>query len=107
MRPRFREEYKEGGHDRRSSRNESPMLIVRSQGCIGEKNMVWLGSTKPKAQSLSMIERILSTGRLSRQEHFHLVSTILSDQQLEPTERLQINRILDGIKRGTFHINHE
>lgn len=69
--------------------------------------MVWLGTAKPKVQSLPMIEQILTTGRLTRQEHLHLVSVILSDQHLDATERSQINRILDGIKVGTFCLSND
>lgn len=66
--------------------------------------MVWLDTTKTKARSLPMIEQILATGRLTRQDHLQLVSLILSDHRLDNTERLQINRILDGIQVGTFSL---
>ena len=66
--------------------------------------MVWLDTTKTKARSLPMIEQILATGRLTRQDHLQLVSLLLSDHRLENTERLQINRILDGIQVGTFNL---
>ena len=69
--------------------------------------MVWLDTTKPKAHSLPLIERILATGRLTRQDHLQLVSVILSDHHLDDTERLQINRILDGIQVGTFHLSND
>jgi len=69
--------------------------------------MVWLSTAKPKAQSLPMIEQILATGRLSRQDHLQLVSIMLSDQRLDAHERSQINRILDGIRAGTFCLNDD
>ncbi len=51
-----------------------------------------------------IVERILNTGRLSRQEHLYLVSSFLSDYKVTDEERNQINRIFDDIQTGHLKI---
>jgi hypothetical protein len=51
-----------------------------------------------------IVDRILNTGHLSRQEHLQLVSTFLSDYKVTHDERSQINRIFDDIQTGRLKI---
>ncbi|MCW6035349.1 hypothetical protein K4A83_03545 [Spirulina subsalsa FACHB-351] len=46
------------------------------------------------------VERILSTGYLTRQEHFQLVTLFLSDLAVNEEERRQLNRIFDELQMG-------
>lgn len=47
-----------------------------------------------------MIDRILNSGQMRRQEHLTLTSAMLSDQKIIDEERRQINRIFDYIQTG-------
>ncbi len=47
-----------------------------------------------------IVERILKTGQLSRQEHLQLVTTFLSDYKVTDDDRSQINRIFDDMQIG-------
>jgi hypothetical protein len=57
------------------------------------------------SQSIGLIvERILNTAQLSRQEYLHLVTTFLSDYKVTDEERRQINRIFDDLQIGRMKI---
>lgn len=47
-----------------------------------------------------MIERITSSGKLSRRDHLLLTSALLSDDKITEEQRHQINRIFDYIQIG-------
>ena len=47
-----------------------------------------------------LIDRILGSGHISRQEYLHLASVLLSNQKATDKERRQINRIFDSIQTG-------
>lgn len=51
-----------------------------------------------------VVERILKTGQLSRQEHLQLVTTFLSDYKVTDDDRSQINRIFDDLQTGRLKI---
>ena len=51
-----------------------------------------------------IVERILKTGQLSRQEHLQLVTTFLSDYKVTDDDRSQINRIFDDLQTGRLKI---
>lgn len=51
-----------------------------------------------------IVERILKTGQLSRQEHLQLVTIFLSDYKVTDDERSQINRILDDLQTERLKI---
>lgn len=51
-----------------------------------------------------MVERIISAGQISRQEHLQLTSTILSDHKISDEERRQINRIFDYVQIGRLKL---
>jgi hypothetical protein len=52
-------------------------------------------STQSHLALKQMVERILSTGRLSRQEHLQLVNAFLSGYKLTEEERYLINQVFD------------
>ncbi len=57
------------------------------------------------SQSIGLIvERILNTAQLSRQEYLQLVTTFLSDYKVTDEERRQINRIFDDLQIGRMKI---
>ncbi|HEY9612735.1 hypothetical protein [Allocoleopsis sp.] len=45
-----------------------------------------------------IVERILKTGQLSRQEHLQLVTIFLSDYKISDDDRSQLNRIFDELQ---------
>ena len=47
-----------------------------------------------------LIRKTVRLGQLSRQEHLQLTSAILSDLDINPRDRSQINRLLDYIHMG-------
>lgn len=51
-----------------------------------------------------IVDRILNTGQLSRQEHLQLVTIFLSDYKVTEEERSQINRIFDDLQTGRFKL---
>jgi hypothetical protein len=53
------------------------------------------------SQTIEQIaDRILRNGQLSRLEHLHLVTAILSDYRVTDKERRQINLIFDELQAG-------
>ncbi|HEY9605668.1 MAG TPA: hypothetical protein V6C85_28950 [Allocoleopsis sp.] len=51
-----------------------------------------------------LVERVLTSGQLSRREHLQLVSTILSDYKVTDEERSQINRVFDELQLGRLRL---
>jgi hypothetical protein len=51
-----------------------------------------------------IVDRILNTGQLSRQEHLQLVTIFLSDYKVTEEERSQINRLFDEINTGRLKL---
>ena len=49
------------------------------------------------------LEPILKTGRLTRREHFQLVSLFLSDLAVSDRDRKKINQIFDRLQMGKIH----
>ncbi|MEM9543596.1 MAG: hypothetical protein AAGA60_29405 [Cyanobacteria bacterium P01_E01_bin.42] len=49
------------------------------------------------------LKQILKTGRLTRREHFQLVSLFLSDTAVSDRDRKQINQIFDNVQMGKIH----
>lgn len=62
-----------------------------------------MASTRERVSNLNIhkiVERILVSGHLSRQEYVHLITTMLSDYQITDEERPQLNRVFDSIQSG-------
>lgn len=51
-----------------------------------------------------IVNRILKTSQMSRQEHLQLVTTFLSDYKVTDDDRSQINRIFDDLQTGRLKI---
>lgn len=51
-----------------------------------------------------LVERVLTSGQLSRREHLQLVSTILSDYKVTDEERSHINRVFDELQLGRLRL---
>lgn len=51
-----------------------------------------------------IVDRMLKTGQLSRQEHLQLVTTFLSDYKVTDEDRSQINRIFDDLQTDRLKI---
>jgi hypothetical protein len=62
-----------------------------------------MASTRERVSNLNIhkiVERILSSGQLSRQEYVHLITTMLCDYHITDEERPQLNRVFDNIQSG-------
>lgn len=52
-----------------------------------------------------LVERVLASGQLTRQEHLQLASSLLADEQkVSAADRQQINRIFDDVRMGRFKL---
>ncbi|WP_204106754.1 MULTISPECIES: hypothetical protein [Spirulina sp. CCY15215] len=60
-------------------------------------------SDKSSSNSKFPLEQILKTGRVTRREHFQLVSLFLSDLAVSDRDRKQINQIFDNLQMGKLH----
>ena len=49
-------------------------------------------------------DEIVKSGKLSRQDHHRLITTILADGKISDIERRQINRIFDCIQMGQMKL---
>lgn len=52
----------------------------------------------------AVVQRILRSGEISRQDYSQLASAILSDQQIGDEERRQINRVFDYMQIGRLKL---
>ncbi|HEY9691218.1 MAG TPA: hypothetical protein V6D15_03390 [Oculatellaceae cyanobacterium] len=62
-----------------------------------------MASTRERVSNLNIhkiVERILLSGQLTRQEYVHLITTMLSDSHITDEERPQLNRVFDNIQSG-------
>jgi methyl coenzyme M reductase alpha subunit len=66
--------------------------------------MVRISTTKTISTINDIVERIIDSGQISRQEHLQLASAILSDYKITDEERRQINRIFDYIQIGRLKL---
>jgi hypothetical protein len=53
-----------------------------------------------------LVEQILRTGQMSQTQHFKLASALLSNQQMNETDRRQINRAFDCLQTGRVKLIH-
>lgn len=58
----------------------------------------------PIEQVEALIESIVNTQRISRQNHLRLSLAILANPHLQPKHRYQINQIFDGLRTGKLQI---
>ena len=66
--------------------------------------MLWSGQHQPKVTINQMVNRIITSGKLNRQEHLQLTSSILSGKKITDEERSKINKIFDLIKIGQINL---
>ncbi|GAB4136931.1 MAG: hypothetical protein Fur0046_10740 [Cyanobacteria bacterium J069] len=62
--------------------------------------MVWALPGRASVSTQALVERILSTGHMTRKEHLQLAATILADQRLTQAERYQVSRVFDELQAG-------
>ncbi len=51
-----------------------------------------------------MVDRIITTGQMTRQEHLNLTSILLAEQKIGDEDRSHINRIFDHIQTGRLKL---
>ena len=66
--------------------------------------MLWSEQHQPKVTINQMVNRIITSGKLNRQEHLQLTSSILSGKKITDEERSKINKIFDLIKSGQINL---
>lgn len=54
-----------------------------------------------------LVEKILASGKMTRQEHVQLTSLLLSAQTVNADDRSQINRIFDSVQTGRLKISDQ
>ncbi|MGA7936380.1 MAG: hypothetical protein WCA35_22690 [Kovacikia sp.] len=60
--------------------------------------------SSPAAIVSEIVDRLISSRRMSHREYHQLCSLILSDNQIDEEERLQINRLFDAIQSGQLRV---
>lgn len=67
--------------------------------------MLPLRETRLRFEIQLLVEQILETGQIDRNQYFQLASAILAaDQPITDQERSQINRTLDYIQTGRIRL---
>ncbi|OZH53317.1 hypothetical protein AFK68_18435 [Hydrocoleum sp. CS-953] len=66
--------------------------------------MLWSEQNQPKVTINQMVNRIMTSGKLSRREYLQLTSAILSEKKITDEERHQINQIFDFIQMGKINL---
>ena len=69
--------------------------------------MLWSEQNQPKITINQMVNRIMTSGKLNRQEYLQLTSLILSGKKITYEERNQINQIFDMIKMGKINLIYD
>jgi len=67
--------------------------------------MLWTIQTRSKISILQMTDRIINSGQLSHIDYLRLTSAILSDKEINESERQQINRVFDYVQTGRLKFN--
>lgn len=67
--------------------------------------MLWTIQTRSKISITQMTDRIINSGQLSHTEYLRLTSAILSDKDINESERNQINRVFDYVQTGRLKFN--
>ncbi|NJK52240.1 MAG: hypothetical protein HC936_04335 [Leptolyngbyaceae cyanobacterium SU_3_3] len=66
--------------------------------------MVRTTSARSHLPTPRLLEKVLVSEQISRHEHLHLASILLSNREATQTERRQINRIFDSIQAGRLKL---
>jgi hypothetical protein len=51
-----------------------------------------------------LVDKIIASGQVTRQEHVKLTFTLLAEQRVSDEDRIQINRIFDYLQAGRLKI---
>lgn len=62
---------------------------------------------QPQIKVQELIERILESAEIKRQQHMELTTALLADKYVTEEQRREINRILDQIQAGRIKILDE
>ncbi|MEB3340409.1 hypothetical protein [Okeania sp.] len=66
--------------------------------------MLWTEQNQPKVTINQMVNRIMTSAKLTRQEYLQLTSSILSGKNITNQERHKINQIFDFIQIGKINL---
>ncbi len=69
--------------------------------------MLWSEQNQPKVTINQMVNRIITSGKLSLREYLQLTSSILSGKKITDEERHQINQIFDLLKIGKINLIYD
>ncbi|MGI2903586.1 hypothetical protein [Tolypothrix sp. VBCCA 56010] len=61
-------------------------------------------SNQCKLTVKKIVDRILRSGKMSRQDHILLTSTVLAEGNVSEVNRRQINRVFDRIQTGQLKL---
>ncbi|MBD2359314.1 hypothetical protein H6G41_32830 [Tolypothrix sp. FACHB-123] len=61
-------------------------------------------SSQPERGVQQIVDRILSSGRMSRQDHSLLTSTVLANGNINDGDRRLINRVFDHVQTGQLKL---
>ncbi|NEU75529.1 hypothetical protein PI95_023960 [Hassallia byssoidea VB512170] len=61
-------------------------------------------SNQCKLAVKKIVDRILRSGKMSRQDHILLTSTVLAEGNVSEVNRRQINRLFDRIQTGQLKL---
>jgi hypothetical protein len=70
----------------------------------GLKNMSIKQSLERETIVAKLVNRIIFSGKLSRQDHVLLTSKILGNSHISDGERRQINRVFDQVQTGQLKL---
>ncbi|HEY9621470.1 MAG TPA: hypothetical protein V6C78_13935 [Crinalium sp.] len=66
--------------------------------------MVWTIAQKSDLTIKPLIDEIIASGKMSRQQHLQLASAVLSDHHITEEERRHINRVFDYVQTGRLKL---
>ncbi|MGJ5675232.1 MAG: hypothetical protein ACR9NN_16750 [Nostochopsis sp.] len=61
---------------------------------------------KPELSVETIVNQIIKSGKISRQDHSLLTSSALRNGKIDEGERRQINRVFDHIQTGRLKLVH-
>lgn len=76
-------------------------MVRSSQNKLDQQK---LGQSKSTLGLKQLVDRIIDSGQIKRQEHVRLTSEILASQDTTTDSCYQINRILDYIQMGRIKL---
>jgi hypothetical protein len=74
------------------------------RGNLQQIAMVWTMPTKLDRTIESIVNRVMTSHEISRQEHLQLTSAMLASQHITDDERRLINRVFDHVRMGELKL---